>query len=196
MKRVAIYYRISKGDQKTLPLQREALLQYAADRGWTVTHDIADIASGAKERPKRNVIIDAARRREIDVVACWRLDRWGRSLPDLVSSIQELQELNVGFVSITEALDLTTSVGRAMASMLATFAQFERDILRERVRAGLAHAQASGKRLGRPPTAICKASDIHDLAQQKISQSEIARRLKIDRRSVGRALKTELAIIR
>ena len=83
----------------------------------------------------------------------WRLDRWGRSVTDLLATLQELEHLGVGFVSLTEALDLTTPAGRAMAGLLAVFAEFEREILRERVRAGLAHARQNGKRLGRPRTA-------------------------------------------
>ena len=80
----------------------------------------------------------------------WRLDRWGRSVTDLLATLQELEHLGVGFVSLTEALDLTTPAGRAMAGLLAIFAEFEREILRERTRAGLAHARQNGKRLGRP----------------------------------------------
>jgi DNA invertase Pin-like site-specific DNA recombinase len=96
-------------------------------------------------------LLDAARRREIDVVLVWRLDRWGRSVADLLATLQELDHLGVGFVSLTEALDLSTPAGRAMAGLLAVFAECERDILRERVRAGLDHARQTGKRLGRPP---------------------------------------------
>ena len=92
--------------------------------------------------------MDAARRREIDVVLVWRLDRWGRSVTDLLSTLQELDHLGVGFVSLNEALDLTTPTGRAMAALLAVFAAFEREILQERVRAGLAHARQNGQKLG------------------------------------------------
>jgi DNA invertase Pin-like site-specific DNA recombinase len=88
---------------------------------------------------------EAAPRREIDAVLVWRLDRRGRSVADLTATLQELEHLGVGFVSLTEALDLTTPAGRAMAGLLAVFAEFERDILRERVRAGLARAQQNGK---------------------------------------------------
>jgi hypothetical protein len=90
--------------------------------------------------------LDAARRREIDVVLVWRLDRWGRSVADLLATLQELEHLGVGFVSLTEALDLTTPAGRAMAGLLAVFAAFEREVLGERVRAGLAHARQNGTR--------------------------------------------------
>lgn len=83
----------------------------------------------------------------------WRLDRWGRSMADLLATLQELEHLRLGFASITEALDLTTPAGRAMAGPLAVFAEFEREILWERLRAGLAHARQQGKRLGRPQMA-------------------------------------------
>ena len=116
-----------------------------------------------RSRAMRERLIDSARRRDIDVVLVWRLDRWGRSVADLVSTLQELTALEVVFVSVTEALDLTTPAGRAMAGLLSVFAEFERDILRERVRAGLAHARSQGKRLGRPPTAAAKAASVTDL---------------------------------
>ena len=90
--------------------------------------------------------------REIDVVLVWRLVRWGRSVADLLPTLQEFEHLGVGFVSLTEALDLTTPAGRVMAGLLAIFAEFEREILRER-RAGLAQARQNGKKLGRPMTA-------------------------------------------
>jgi DNA invertase Pin-like site-specific DNA recombinase len=107
---------------------------------------------------------------------------------DLVNTLQELTDLNVAFVSLTEALDLTTSTGKAMAGMLAVFAAFEHDILRERVRAGLDHARQSGKRLGRPATASIKAAEVRKLFRQEISKSEISRRLGIGRTSVRRLL--------
>ena len=88
----------------------------------------------------------------------WRLDRWGRSVTDLLATLQELEYLGVGFISLTEALDLTTPAGRAMAGLLAIFAAFEKDILRERTKAGLAHARQNGKQLGRPLTAGLQAA--------------------------------------
>jgi putative DNA-invertase from lambdoid prophage Rac len=107
---------------------------------------------------------------------------------DLLATLQELQHLGVGFVSLTEALDLTTPAGRAMAALLAVFAEFEREILRERVRAGLAHARRNGKKLGRPATAARHASEIRKLHRAGVSKSEIARRLEIGRTSVRRIL--------
>jgi DNA invertase Pin-like site-specific DNA recombinase len=133
-------------------------------------------------------VLEAARRREIDVVLVWRLDRWGRSVADLLATLQELQHLGVGFVSLTEALDLTTPAGRAMAALLAVFAEFEREILRERVRAGLAHARQNGKKLGRPITAELHTDQVRKLYRAGVSKSEVARRLGVGRTSVRRIL--------
>jgi len=149
--RVGLYARVSTHDQRTLPLQIRAMREYAAKRNWTIAVRIKQVGSGAAQRELRATLIAAARRREIDVVLVWRLDRWGRSVADLVWTLQELQHLHVDFVSLTEALDLTTPAGRAMAGLLSVFAEFEREILRERVCAGLAHARQQGKR-PRPPT--------------------------------------------
>jgi DNA invertase Pin-like site-specific DNA recombinase len=162
--------------------------EYAAKRGWTIVTQIEEVGSGAAQRELRATLLAAAQRREVDVVLVWRLDRWGRSVADLVSTLQELQHLGVGFISLTEALDLTTPAGRAMAGLLAVFAEFEREILRERVRAGLAHARLNGKRLGRPPSVVHKAIETRKLYRQGISKSEIARTLNIGRTSVRRLL--------
>jgi putative DNA-invertase from lambdoid prophage Rac len=186
--RVGLYARVSTHDQQTLPLQIRAMREYAAKRGWSIVAQIKEVDSGASQRQMRDVLIAAARRREIDVVLVWRLDRWGRSVADLVSTLQELQHLGVAFVSLTEALDLTTPAGRAMAGLLAVFAEFEREILRERVRAGLAQARLNGKRLGRPPSVVHNAIETRKLYRQGVSKSEIARRLRIGRTSVRRFL--------
>ena len=186
--RVGLYARVSTHDQQTLPLQIRALREYTAKRGWTIVAQIKEVGSGASQRELRESLLATARRREIDVVMVWRLDRWGRSVADLVSTLQELQHLGVGFVSITEALDLTTPAGRAMAGLLAVFAEFEREILRERVRAGLIHARQNGKRLGRPPSAAHQADQVRRLYRAGLSKSEIARQLKIGRTSVRRIL--------
>ena len=139
--RAGLYARVSTHDQQTLGLQSEAMAAYIKNRGWVATRRVEDIGSGSKDRPGRESLLMAARRREIGVIAVWRLGRWGRSVADLMATLHELTELGVGFVSLTEALDLTTPTGRAMAGMLAIFAEFEREILRERVRAGIAQAR-------------------------------------------------------
>jgi DNA invertase Pin-like site-specific DNA recombinase len=190
MFRAGLYARVSNDDQQTIPLQICALWEYAARRGWTVAMQVKEIGSGASARQLREKLLEAARRRDIDVVLVWRLDRWGRSVTDLLATLQELDHLGVGFVSLTEALDRTTPAGRAMAGLLAVFAEFEREILREGVRAGPAHARHNGKRLGRPATAALHADEVWKLHRAGASKAEIARRLQIGRTSVRRILAT------
>jgi putative DNA-invertase from lambdoid prophage Rac len=148
--RVGLYTGVSIQDQQTLPMQNRAMREYAARRGWIIAMQVKEVGSGATQRQLREKLLGAARRREIDVVLVWRLDRWGRSVTDLLATMQELEHLGVGFVSLTEALDMTTPAGRAMAALLAVFAAFEREILGERVRAGLAHARQNGSGLVGP----------------------------------------------
>jgi putative DNA-invertase from lambdoid prophage Rac len=188
MFRVGVYARVSTLDQQTLPLQIRALREYVRKRGWAIAMQIKEVGSGAAQRQAREQLVEAARRREIDVVLVWRLDRWGRSVTDLLATLQELEYLGVGFVSLTEALDLTTPAGRAMAGLLAIFAEFEREILRDRVRAGLAYARQNGKQLGRPMTAGLQAAEIRRLSRAGFAKAEIARRLQIGRTSVRRIL--------
>jgi putative DNA-invertase from lambdoid prophage Rac len=188
--RVGLYARVSTHDQQTLPLQLDAMRAYVAQRGWIVVTEVRDVSSGALQRPQREHLLQAARRRQIDAILVWRLDRWGRSVADLMVTLQELHELGVGFVSLTEAFDLTTPTGRAMAGLLAVFAQFEREILRERVRAGIVQARQHGKPHGRPPTARRKATQVHELFAGGLSKRAIARQLAIGRTSVRRILES------
>jgi DNA invertase Pin-like site-specific DNA recombinase len=188
--RVAIYARVSRREQQTLPLQLKAMRQYASIRKWKVKLQVEDVRSGVKERKKREEIMDAARRREIDAVIVWKLDRWGRSLHDLFESMKELKDLGVCFVSVTELIDLTTPAGEALAGMLSVFAKFERDLLRERVKAGIAHARSKGQRHGRPATARKYKSKVKALFENGLNKSEIARRFSISRTSVRRLLES------
>jgi DNA invertase Pin-like site-specific DNA recombinase len=183
MFRAGLYARVSTNDQQTLSMQSRAMREYAARRGWSIAVQVREVGSSAAKREAREKLLESARRREIDVVLVWRLDRWGR-----LATLQELEHLGVGFVSLTEALDLTTPAGRAMAGLLAIFAEFEREILRERTKAGLAQARQNGKRLGRPMTAGLQASAIRKLHRAGASKSEIARRLDVGRTSVRRIL--------
>jgi DNA invertase Pin-like site-specific DNA recombinase len=186
--KAALYARVSKSEQQTLPMQIKEMTSYAQKRGWKIEKQVAEIGSGAKERKRREELLKEARRRSVDVIVVWKLDRWGRSLPDLVNSLQELNDLGVGFVSLTEALDLTSPIGRAMAGLLSVFAEFERDILKERIKAGIVQARSKGKPHGRPKTAALKAEEVKNLFAKGFSKSEIARRLKIGRTSVIRIL--------
>jgi DNA invertase Pin-like site-specific DNA recombinase len=187
--RVALYARVSTHDQHTLTMQIDAMHEFATRRGWTVTDAIEEIGSGAKDnRPKRQELLKAARQRKLEVILVWKLDRWGRSLVDLMTTLHELTALGVGFVSLTEALDLTTPAGRAFAGFLAVFAEFERDLIRERIKAGITDARKRGKAHGRPRATANDAAQIRTLAQQGLSQAAIARRLGLWRTSVRRVL--------
>jgi DNA invertase Pin-like site-specific DNA recombinase len=187
--RAAIYARVSTHDQNTIPMQIKKCREYAKARGWSVTYIMKDIASGAKQRPQRDDILKLARKREIDIVIVWKLDRWGRSTSDVVSSLEELRELNVKFVSITEALDFSTAMGRAMSGLLSVFAEFERELIRERVKAGLDQARSKGVRLGRPPLAQLKEKEIKAHFKKTKNISITAIKFKVSRRSVGRIIK-------
>ena len=120
---------------------------------------------------KRDELLAGARRREFDAILVWKLDRWGRSVANLVATLNKLTALGVVFVSMTEALDLLTPSGRALAGMLAVFAEFERDLLRERVRGGLERARREGKHLGRPPTAATHAPEVRALRRRALSHA-------------------------
>jgi DNA invertase Pin-like site-specific DNA recombinase len=187
--RAALYARVSTHDQHTLAMQMDALREFATRCGWTVTDAVEEIASGAQShRPKRQALLKAAKQRPLDVILVWKLDRWGRSLVDLMTTLHELTALGVGFVSLTEALDLTTPAGRAFAAFLAVFAEFERDLIRERIKAGITDARKRGKAHGRPRAKANDAAQIRALAQQGLSQAAIARHLGLWRTSVRRVL--------
>ena len=169
-------------------MQISAMREYADRRGWSVVASIEDVGSGAKDRPKRKELEKLAKRRQLDVILVWRLDRWGRSLSDLTTSLRDLLAIGVEFASVTEGLDLSTPTGRAMAGMLGVFAEFERDVLRERILAGLAAAKKKGKTLGRPATVRDQSETIRQLSSEGLNKAQIAKRLNIGRASVFRAL--------
>jgi DNA invertase Pin-like site-specific DNA recombinase len=194
--KVGIYARVSTQDQQTLPLQIKDLREFAKRRKWKVEIEISDIASRAKSRPKREELLKLARQRKIDCILVWRLDRFGRSLADLITTLDELNSLGVSFVSLNESLDLTTPSGKALAGMLAVFAEFEHSILKERVKAGILETRSKGKAHGRPRKAANKKEQVMKLfANGKgMSKAEIARKLKISRTSVIRLLNDKLDV--
>jgi len=156
MKRAVLYLRVSTQDQTTANQERE-LRDVAERAGWQVTKLYRDHGiSGAKGRDKRpafDALHKAAARREFDIVMAWSVDRLGRSLKDLVNFLDELRALNVDLFLKTQGIDTTSPSGKAMFGMLSVFADFERSIIQERVRAGLARAKSQGKVLGRPKIA-------------------------------------------
>src|SRR5207244_4330634 len=154
-KRVGLYARVST-DGQTTKNQLDALRTTVQHRGWTVAAEFVDRGiSGAKSRngrPHFDALLRAVTRREIDLVAAWSVDRLGRSLQDLIAFLSDLQASKVDLYLHQQALDTSTPSGKAMFGMLGVFAEFERSIIQERVKAGLARARAEGTTLGRPKT--------------------------------------------
>jgi putative DNA-invertase from lambdoid prophage Rac len=188
--RAALYARVSTVDQVTGSAQLDALRAHAEARGWTVVHEVAETGSGVSQRPGREEVLRLARARRVDRVLVWKLDRWGRNVADLISTLHELEELGVAFVSHTEGLDLSTAAGRALAGMLAVFAGFERDMLRERIALGMARSRErgtrSGKAIGRPATARARTEDVAELVAAGLTDGRIAKQLGMSRSSVRR----------
>lgn len=181
------YARVSTDDQR-LNLQIDALTKYGipADRIYQ------EQVSGAKtRRPQLSECVKALR--EGDVLVVWRLDRLGRSLPELIKILSELQGRGVGFKSLNESIDTTTAVGRMVFHMMGAIAQFERDIISERTKAGLQAARARGHRGGRKakigPKQIKAARAM--LADETVTMQEVADTLKVSRAAIYRAFQRE-----
>src|ERR1041384_2277617 len=149
--RVALYARVSTSDQDS-ELQLVELRRYAAARSWVVVEEFVDqgVSGALASRPALDRLRAAARRRDVDAVVVWRFDRFSRSITDLVASLEEFRTLGVAFVSIHEQIDTGSPTGRVVFAVVAPMAEFEREIVRERVRAGMARARERGIRLGRP----------------------------------------------
>lgn len=154
MKRACLYLRVST-DSQTVENQRLVLNEVAERSGWTVVHTFADEGvSGAKgraERPGYDALLKAVSRREVDIVAAWSVDRLGRSLPDLVAFLSDIQARGCDLYLHQQAVDTSTPSGRMLFQMLGVFAEFERSIITSRIIAGQARARAKGVRFGRPP---------------------------------------------
>ena len=188
--RVGIYARVSTGEQQSIPMQLNHLQKYADLRNWKVTMICQEVASGAlTNRPQQMALIEAAQKREIDAILVWKLDRWNRDLGALITSINELLAFGVAFISYTETLDFSTPQGRAMAGMIGVFANFERDVLKDRVNAGIADAKRRGVQFGRPKTINNQlVQRMQALSAQGQTHLEIARTLGVGRTSVLRLL--------
>jgi DNA invertase Pin-like site-specific DNA recombinase len=162
-KRAALYLRVST-DKQTVENQRAALTAIAERRGWQIVTTYSDAgvsgAKGRKDRPGLDQMLKDAQRRSFDVVMAWAIDRLGRSLIDLLGTIQELEAYGVDLFLEQQSIDTTTPSGKLMFQIVGAFAEFERSMIRQRIYAGLKRAVAEGKTLGRPlndPDAIAKA---------------------------------------
>jgi putative DNA-invertase from lambdoid prophage Rac len=156
----------------SIPMQLDAMRQCAQLRGWQIVAEIEEAESGKKnDRVGRERIMRLARSGKIDVVLVWKLNRWGRSTADLLISLDDLQAHQVAFVSLSEQLDLTSPAGRMMAGILAVFAQFEREILVENVKAGIEAYRKKHGKWGRTPTAKIKKESILSVTSLDLSHA-------------------------
>jgi DNA invertase Pin-like site-specific DNA recombinase len=187
--RVALYARVSTLAGQSPEMQLVELREYGARRGWLVIEEYVDHGvSGAKEsRPALNRLMADAKQRRFDVVAVWKIDRFGRSLKHLVNALAELESLGVAFVSLKDSLDLTTASGRLLFQLVAAMAEFERSLIQERVRAGIRNARAKGRRLGRPRLDVDQGR-IARLRANGASLRAISEQLGMSVGSVHRAL--------
>lgn len=180
-KRVAIYARVSTLDKGQDPeTQLIALREYAERRGFEIVGEYIDYASGTREdRPKYRALLEAARKRQLDVVLVWRYDRFARSTQALVQALKEFQSLRVDFISYQENIDTTLPQGEMIFTVMASIAQFESALISERVKAGMARAKAQGKQISRFPIAKNTQVRIAELHEQGVSLHQISKQLGI-----------------
>jgi DNA invertase Pin-like site-specific DNA recombinase len=187
--RVAVYARVSTlGKGQDTEVQFRELRQFSQARGWQNVGEYTDSGvSGSKEsRPELNRLLTDARRRKFDCVLVYRYDRFARSLRQLVNALEEFRSLGIDFVSLHEGVDTSTANGRLVFGIFASIAEFERELIRERVKSGLANARAKGKRLGRPRK-IVDATKVGHLRAQGVSWRKIARQMGCSARTARRA---------
>ncbi|MCR2834125.1 recombinase family protein [Parerythrobacter lacustris] len=191
-KRAALYLRVSQ-DTQTTENQRRELIAVAERNGWEIVAEFCDEGiSGAKgrdQRPAYDALLKAVARREIDLVASWAVDRLGRSLQDLVGFLNEINSKGVDLYLHQQALDTSTPSGRAMFGMLSVFADFEREMIRSRIMAGLAR---SNKKAGRPALPPIMVEKIQKTLAQGLSINATAKRLKVGVGTVHR-IKVKMA---
>jgi len=189
--RVALYCRISTtGHGQDVGLQLDELRAVAQQRGWQVVGEFVDEGiSGSKDsRPALDKMMDAARFGKVDLVAVWRFDRFARSTTHLLQALEEFRVLGVSFVSLREAVDTTTPVGKVLFTLIAAISEFERSMIQERVKAGVARAQANGKHCGRPRRELdLRAAQI--LLDQGHSVRQVSEMLDVPRGTLRRRLK-------
>jgi DNA invertase Pin-like site-specific DNA recombinase len=187
--RAAIYARVSTGKQER-DMQLRECRAHCRRAGWALAGEYTDTASGAKrERPGLDDLMALCRRRRVDLVVIWKLDRLSRSLADLLGTAEELKALGIDLVSLHDQIDTTTPTGKALFQLVGVFAEFERGILRERVRAGLQAARARGARLGRPPVDPKRVKAARVLMKQGLSLRRAAKKIGMGAATLSRALK-------
>ncbi|MDA9189510.1 recombinase family protein [bacterium] len=183
-----IYLRVST-DKQDLSMQRSELETYCRARGWDSFNFYEDIGTGTNtQREGLKALMRDARARKINVILIWKLDRLARSLKDLVNTMNELDEIGVMLISIKDQIDMTTATGRLMTHLIGAFAQFEADLIRSRVKAGIENAKRKGKTLGRPR--LNNEEKIRELRSKGFTYGQIQMKLNVSKGSVWRALKS------
>lgn len=186
--RVAAYARVSTNNGQDPEIQLRELREYSARRGWQIADEYIDHGvSGSKERrPALDQLMADCRRRRVDAVLVYRYDRFARSLRQLVNALDEFRSLGISFVSLHEGVDTTTPNGRLVFGIFASIAEFERELIRDRVRSGLAHARAKGKKLGRPRCEV-DGNRIRELRASGSSWRQISREMGVGLATLYRA---------
>lgn len=187
MTRAALYARVSTTEQSP-GMQLDALRRLAAARGWEA-EEYVDIGwSGAKQRrPALDKLMTDAHARRIDVILVWKFDRFARSVRHLLQALDTFRAQGIGFYSLTEQIDTSTPLGQALFTIVGAVAELERDLIRERVRAGIARRRASGKRIGRAPVQI-DLTEVQRLRADGVALARIAAQLGIGKTTLLRAL--------
>jgi DNA invertase Pin-like site-specific DNA recombinase len=187
--RVALYARVSTLNGQDPEMQLRELRDYCIRRGWQIVGEFVDrgISGSRERRPELDRLLTRCRRRLLDAVLVYRYDRFARSLRQLVNALEEFRALGIEFVSLHEGVDTTTPNGRLVFGIFASIAEFERELIRDRVRSGIASARARGKRLGRPRV-IVDANRIALLRDQGRSWAEIQEETGISRGTAQRAI--------
>ena len=182
--RTAIYARVSTLDQDP-GLQLRELRAYAQSRGLDVADEFIDKISGTKdERPELNKLWQAVKARKVDIVLVWKFDRFARSTKQLIDALEEFRHFGIDFISLTEQIDTSSPMGKAMFTMISAIAEFERSLISERVRAGIARSRAQGKPHGRAPIDQETVNKIRELRAQNLSIREISRQLGVGKGTV------------
>jgi DNA invertase Pin-like site-specific DNA recombinase len=178
-KRAALYARVSTNDQST-DLQLDGLRDLAARRGWQIQAEYIDQGiSGSKDhRPQLDQLMKAVHQGKLDIVVCWRFDRFARSVRHLVNALDTFRAVGVDFVSMEYSIDTSTPAGRFTFHVIAAVAELERELIRERTKAGVAAARRRGARLGRP-RAVVDVNQARALRQQGASFRSIAQKLGV-----------------
>jgi DNA invertase Pin-like site-specific DNA recombinase len=191
-KTVAIYARVST-DRQSTESQLHALHEFIEKRSWTISKEYIDegYTGSNTKRPAFNEMMADAKRREFDVLLVYKLDRLSRSLKDLITTLDDLQSLGIDFISYDNGLDTTTPTGRLLFHVVGAVAEFEKGIIRERVKAGLENARRKGRRLGRPEIPPGTLEKARKLRRQGLSFRAIEKKLGIDESTIRYKLKKE-----